>query len=108
MQLAKSSDVAIVCVAVESGEGSDRENLSLPGKHTMCGGKKHAFTTICLSGDQDALVAAVSKAQSNTIVVIHGPGAVLMDAWISLVPSVVYAFYPGQEDGMVIFLVLFD
>lgn len=33
---------------------------------------------------------------------IHGPGAVLMDAWISLVPSVVYAFFPGQEDGMVI------
>jgi Glycosyl hydrolase family 3 C-terminal domain len=90
-QLAQTADVAIVFASVEAGEGKDRTNLSL-------------------SGNQDELIAAVAKVQKNTVVVLHVPGAVLMD-WLDLVSSVLCAFYPGQEDGILFssyfFLLLF-
>eukprot|EP00026_Physarum_polycephalum_P004195 Phypoly_transcript_04212.p1 GENE.Phypoly_transcript_04212~~Phypoly_transcript_04212.p1 ORF type:complete len:681 (+),score=92.68 Phypoly_transcript_04212:118-2160(+) len=87
-QAAQAADVAIVFVSVEAGEGHDRANLSL-------------------TGNQDQLVAAVAKVQENTIVVLHVPGAVLMQDWIDSVKSVLCAFYPGQEDGNAIAEVIF-
>jgi Glycosyl hydrolase family 3 C-terminal domain len=66
---------------VEVGEGKDRTNLSL-------------------SGNQDELIAAVAKVQKTTVVVLHVPGALLMD-WLDLVSSVLCSFYHGQEDGIV-------
>lgn len=78
-QAAQSANVAIVFVAVEAGEGTDRANLSL-------------------SGNQDELIFAISKVQPKTIVVLHVPGAVLMD-WADSVSAILCAFYPGQENG---------
>jgi len=85
--LAATANFAIVCVGFTSSEGSDRANLSLPG-------------------DQDALVEAVAAANENTIVVLHGPGAVLMP-WASKVKAIVFAFFPGQEAGNALANVLF-
>jgi beta-glucosidase len=76
---AASADIAIVFVGVESSEGSDRPDLNL-------------------SADQNSLVSAVAAAQSNTVVVVHSPGAVLMP-WADDVPAIICAFFPGQEDG---------
>jgi beta-glucosidase len=87
VNIAKNANVAIVFVACDSSEGSDRPNLSLPG-------------------NQDALVEAVAQAQPNTIVVIHSPGAVLMP-WANKISSIVAAFLPGQEDGNAIASILF-
>eukprot|EP00463_Aulacantha_scolymantha_P000662 TRINITY_DN1402_c0_g1_i1.p1 TRINITY_DN1402_c0_g1~~TRINITY_DN1402_c0_g1_i1.p1 ORF type:complete len:103 (-),score=31.32 TRINITY_DN1402_c0_g1_i1:4-312(-) len=56
---AKAADVAVVFMGTSSSEGSDRHNLSFPY-------------------NQEALVAAVIKAQPKTIVVCFNPGAVLM------------------------------
>ncbi|KAA0154145.1 hypothetical protein FNF29_02765 [Cafeteria roenbergensis] len=77
--LAAAADVAIVVVATTSSEGSDRPSLALPAA-------------------QDAYVAAVAKAQSNTVVVVRSPGAVLMP-WVDDVPAIVATFMPGQEAG---------
>jgi len=84
---AKSADVAIVFVATDSSEGTDR-------------------TTLELGGNQDQLIQGISSVQPNTIVVIHTPGAVLMP-WVSDIPAIVCAFLPGQEDGNAIAAVLF-
>jgi len=85
--LARAADIAIVFVATDSSEGSDRKNLSL-------------------GSGQDELVQAVAAAQPNTIVVAHCPGSVLMP-WESKVSSILAAFLPGQEDGHAIASVLF-
>lgn len=84
---AKAAQVAIVFVAVDSSEGSDRSSLSL-------------------GDDQDNLVSAVIAAQPNTIVVIHAPGPVLMP-WASTARGIIHALLPGQEDGNAIASVLF-
>lgn len=87
-QVAAAADVAIVCVGFESSEGSDRSSLSLPN-------------------NQDQLIEAVAAAQPNTIVVLHGPGPVLMP-WASKVKGIVFAWFPGQESGNALAAVLFN
>ena len=60
-------------------EGSDLENIALPGR-------------------QDELVAAVAAANPRTVVVLQTGGPVEMP-WLGAVPAVLQAWYPGQECG---------
>jgi beta-glucosidase len=85
--LARSADVAVVMVGDKDREGSDRPNLSLPG-------------------GQDGLVSAVAAANPQTVVVLKTGGPVLMP-WLSQVPAVLEAWYPGEEDGNVVADLLF-
>ena len=85
--LAKASDVAIVMVGDTETEGKDR-------------------TSLALSGNQDALVAAVAAANPRTVVVLKSGGPVLMP-WAGQVPALLEAWYPGEEDGTVVADLLF-
>lgn len=85
--LAREVDLAIVFVACDSSEGSDRPNLSL-------------------GNGQDALVTAIAQVQPNTIVVLHIPGSTLMP-WAPQISTILTGFLPGQEDGNAIADVLF-
>ena len=76
---AKASDVAIVFATQWSTEAQDAPDLSLPDR-------------------QDALIAAVAAAQPKTIAVMETGGPVLMP-WLSAVPTVLQAWYPGQRGG---------
>jgi len=83
--LAAASDVAIVFVNQHDSEGFD-------GK-------------LELEGNQDALVAAVAKANPKTIVVVESGSAVFMP-WASQVPAILEAFYPGIRGGPAIARIL--
>jgi beta-glucosidase len=83
--LAKQSEVAVVFVTQWLGEGFD-------GK-------------LELDGNQDALVAAVARANPKTIVVVESGGAILMP-WLDQVPAVLEAFYPGIRGGQAIARIL--
>ncbi len=87
VQLAQQADVAIVCVGQQTGEGTDRASLSLPG-------------------DQDALVNAVAAANPRTIVVMYVDAGTLMP-WAGQVAAALVAWYPGQEGGHALASVLF-
>ena len=82
---AAKAEVAVVFVTDWKGEGFD--------------------TTLDLKENQDALVAAVVKANPKTIVVLETGGAVLMP-WLNDVPAVVEAWYPGIRGGAAIARVL--
>jgi beta-glucosidase len=83
--LAKRSEVAIVFVTQWMGEGMD-------GK-------------LELDGNQDALVAAVARANPKTVVVVQSGGAILMP-WLDSVPAVLEAYYPGIRGGQAIARIL--
>jgi beta-glucosidase len=87
VQLAQQADVAIVCVGEQTGEGTDRSSLSLPG-------------------DQDALVSAVAAVNPRTVVVLYENAGTLMP-WTDQVASALVAWYPGQEGGRALASVLF-
>eukprot|EP00413_Alexandrium_margalefii_P039480 CAMPEP_0204586102 /NCGR_PEP_ID=MMETSP0661-20131031/47296_1 /ASSEMBLY_ACC=CAM_ASM_000606 /TAXON_ID=109239 /ORGANISM="Alexandrium margalefi, Strain AMGDE01CS-322" /LENGTH=628 /DNA_ID=CAMNT_0051595715 /DNA_START=27 /DNA_END=1913 /DNA_ORIENTATION=- len=100
--LAASADYAVVFVGTLSSEGSDRVSLSLDDgcdkdAQGQCGGNAHS---------QNALIEAVAKANSKTIVVASVPGAVLMP-WADSVPAILTNFMPGQQAGHAIADVLF-
>jgi beta-glucosidase len=86
-QQAAAADVAVVVVSDAEKEGADRPNMSL-------------------TGNQDALVQAVAAANPHTIVVVNSGAPVLMP-WVNDVPSVVEAWYPGEENGNALAAVLF-
>ncbi|KAK7047548.1 hypothetical protein VNI00_006315 [Paramarasmius palmivorus] len=88
--MAISREAAIVFVNADSGEGSDRANLTL----------WHA-------GEQ--LIQAVAAQNNNTIVVAHTVGQVIVDEWIDHpnVTAVLWAGAPGQEAGNAILDVLY-
>ena len=85
--LAAKSDVAIVYANDFESEGSDLDNIDLPG-------------------DQNALINAVADANPNTVVVLNTGSAVTMP-WLDKVKAVFEAWYPGQESGNAIAALLF-
>lgn len=81
-RLAAAADVALVFVGRNGEwdtEGSDLENIALPGR-------------------QDELVAAVARANPRTVVVLQTGGPVEMP-WLDDVAGVLQAWYAGQETG---------
>jgi beta-glucosidase len=76
---ARGADMAIVFATQWTTEAQDVADLSLPD-------------------NQDALIAAVAKAQPKTVAVLETGGPVLMP-WIGSVPAVLQAWYPGQRGG---------
>lgn len=90
IEAATQADTVILFVG-RSGEwdteGSDLENITLPGR-------------------QDELISKILEVNSNTIVVLQTGGPIEMP-WIDQAPAVVQAWYPGQECGNAIADVLF-
>ncbi|UAK25806.1 beta-glucosidase family protein [Sphingomonas nostoxanthinifaciens] len=62
--------------------------------------------TLALPDNQDALIAAVARANRRTAVVLETGGPVLMP-WLQHVPAVIEAWYPGQRGGEAIANILF-
>jgi beta-glucosidase len=53
------------------------------------------------------LIKMVAPLNKNTVVVLIGSNAILMEEWKSAVPAILHAFYPGMEGGTAIARVLF-
>jgi beta-glucosidase len=83
--LAAQSDVAIVFVTRHNSEGSE--------------------ASLEMVDNQDALVAAVARANPKTIVVAETGGAIYMP-WVNGVPAILEAFYPGIRGGPAIARIL--
>jgi len=79
---ARRAEIAIVFAVRAEGEGFDGADLSLPW-------------------GQDALIAAVSAANPNTVVVLETGNPVVMP-WRDSVNAIVQAWYPGQAGGRAI------
>ena len=90
-QAAKEADVALVFAGIDHSvdtEGMDRENLRIPPY-------------------QDALLAAVLKANPKTVVVLNNGTPLEMDPWLKDAPAVLEAWYPGLEHGHAVADLLF-
>lgn len=86
--LAAEADLNIIFVSDRHSEGVDNYlGLSLPG-------------------DQDAIIARLSKISKKTLVVLNTNSAVLMP-WIDKVDAVLEAWYSGQQVGLAIGRLLF-
>ena len=85
-KLAAGSDVVIVFANQWLAESFDADDLNLPHQ-------------------QDALIAAIAKANPKTVVVLQTGGPVVMP-WLNNVGAVLEAWYPGTSGGAAIARVL--
>ncbi|MBN6148833.1 glycoside hydrolase family 3 C-terminal domain-containing protein [Xanthomonas sp. AmX2] len=77
--LARGAEAVVVFATQWSAESVDLPDIRLPGK-------------------QDALIAAMAKANPRTVVVLQTNGPVAMP-WLQQVPAVLEAWYPGIRGG---------
>jgi beta-glucosidase len=84
---AKKADITIIFAAQWMTEGYDVADLSLPN-------------------GQDGMIAAVTAANPNTIVVLETGGPVAMP-WLEQTAAVIEAWYPGARGGEAIASVLY-
>lgn len=80
--LAKDCDAVVIFAGLSNffeGGNNDRKDILLPG-------------------EQNRLIAEVTKANPNTVVVLVNGSAVAMP-WVNDVNAIVEAYYPGQEGG---------
>jgi beta-glucosidase len=93
VRAASQADVAIIVGGLNhskyfDAEASDRKDMRLPY-------------------GQDELIQRVVEANPRTIVVFLGGGPMEMGPWLSKVPAVMVAWYPGMEGGNALARVLF-
>jgi len=89
---AKAADVAVCIIGLDAeweSEGYDRATMDLPK-----------------DGSQDRLVEAILEANPRTIVVVQSGSPVTMP-WADKVPTILQAWYQGQEAGNALADVLF-
>jgi beta-glucosidase len=86
-KLAGGADVAIVFAQQWAAESFDRPDMLLPD-------------------NQDALIAAIAKANPHTVVVLENNGPVHMP-WLGDVGAVLESWYPGARGGEAIARLLF-
>ncbi|MEE4543659.1 glycoside hydrolase family 3 C-terminal domain-containing protein [Streptomyces sp. V4-01] len=87
VSLAKNSAVAVVFAKTDESEGSDLQDIELPG-------------------DQNQLIADVAAVNPRTIVVLNTGSAVTMP-WIGSVAGVMESWYAGQSEGTAIAALLY-
>jgi len=80
IELARSSDLALVAAGIEEGEGRDRSDVRLPGL-------------------QAEMIRLIGTTGIPTVVVLYGGSAVEMSDWLEAADAVVMAWYPGEEGG---------
>ncbi|MGO8670756.1 MAG: glycoside hydrolase family 3 C-terminal domain-containing protein, partial [Capsulimonadaceae bacterium] len=93
--LAASSSVVVVMVACPESEGSDLSTLDLP-----------TITEADGTVNQDTLITSIAAENPNTVVVLNNGSPVTMP-WLSSVPAIVEAWYPGTMEGYALPPVLF-
>lgn len=85
---AKQSDINIVVVGIEEGEGLDRAVLALPGH-------------------QEELIKAVASTLKPTVVLLVGGSAITMNNWYEDAMAILDVWYPGEAGGGAVASVLF-
>ncbi len=82
IEVAKRADVAVIFAGLPDAfetEGADRDHMRLPD-------------------NQNELIQAVSEANQNTVVVLHGGSPVELP-WLHQVPAVLCAYLGGEQVG---------
>lgn len=89
-KLAEKADAVLLAIGFDpqsESEGGDRTFRLPPG--------------------QEQLIREIAATNKNTIVVVTSGGAVDMSSWLDRVPTILEAWYPGQEGGTALAEVLF-
>ena len=88
IDLVNNSELAVLVVGIEEGEGHDRAYLNLPGH-------------------QEEMIEQIAAIGKPLAIVLVGGSAITMNKWIDKVPAIIDIWYPGDEGGNALADVLF-
>lgn len=100
-----SNETSGFAEAIAAVEASDAVIL-FPGGSTQTAGEERDRADLDLTGQQESLIDAVTKAGKPTIVVLISGSPVTMSRWIDKVDGLLMAWYGGEEAGPAIAEVL--
>lgn len=84
---AENADVVIIMAGGLSREGEDLESLHLPKQ-------------------QDEMIDSIAAVNQRSVLVLKNNAATLMP-WRTRVPAILQAWFPGQQDGLIVSRLLF-
>lgn len=87
VEAAQAADAVVLLAGGLSSEGEDLESIRLPK-------------------GQDEMVSAIAAANPRTVLVLKNNAATLMP-WLDRVPAILQAWFPGQQDGLIVSRLLF-
>jgi len=106
----KGADAAVVCVGFNDSrsllKNIEAEAQAKPRDSSMIeseGSNRHYELPL----NQPELIKAVVALNPKTIVVLNAGGSVATADWVSSVPVLLHAYYPGQEGGTALAEILF-
>ena len=102
VRFARRADAAVVCV----GFNQQSRSAARDRNAGLYEGEGHDRSFELPAGHAD-LIRAVAAANPRTIVVINSGGGVAWAGWLDKVPSVLQAWYSGQEGGRAVAEILF-
>lgn len=100
-QLAREVDAVVVVAGFDHRD--EGEHIPQKPEGDRGGDRKR----LGLRPEEAAVIQAVSALNQRTAVVLIGGSAILMDEWRNEAPSILMAFYPGEEGGRALARVLF-
>ena len=110
--IAPGCDICLYFTTILEGEGKDRSDLRLP---SMAPGKTEESTGgfivdssgLDINDNQEQSILRLCRANPGTVVILENGAPVDMTAWISEVPAVIEAWYPGEQGGKALAEILF-
>ena len=98
--MAREADAVIFVVGYDDND--EGEYVDMNGKEE--GGDRKS---IRLHDDESKLLQEVGPANKNSVAVLIGGSAIIVEEWKDNVSSIIHAFYPGMEGGTAIAEVIF-
>jgi beta-glucosidase len=99
-RLAAEADAAILVVGLTHKDEGEYVEY---GPKTFGGDR----TDLRLHRDEVTLIQSIAPLNKNTVVVLIGSSAIMMEEWKAAVPAILHAFYPGMEGGTAMARLLF-
>lgn len=111
--LAKTCDAVIYFATIQEGEAHDRSMLTLPAIDVKSGrSNEHAQivddrSDLIIHEDREKMIRLLAATGVKMIVVLQNGAPIDVRNWISQVPAVLEAWYPGEQGGTAIAEALF-
>lgn len=104
-RLAEGADAVVIAAGYTyEDEGERMTPVTSPVPDRCIGGDR---ASLRLHAQDAAFIREVGPCCRNTAVVLFGGGAIIPTEWMDAVPSILMAFYPGQEGGTALAEILF-
>lgn len=111
-KIAPECDINLYFASILEGEGSDRSDLRLPSVSVNNSNEDEGGLIVdkakqSVEDNQEDSIIRLCRTGKKTVVILQNGAQVDMTAWIDCAPSVIEAWYPGEQGAKALAEILF-